>query len=164
MIGSIISAIAIIAITPHEFFINDRDEDTVLNASLTDAPTNGTKLLIANRAVFNVRVSAPCDSTFLNEKINIKIDIVKTVTEVNVVLTSFEIPPNSMPPMALTQPNIRQRLTRGSIKVIKKFSTKEINKTIEAFEIVAEVIFPLKICKPTIIGAKALITLQIIHK
>ena len=49
MIGSIISAIAIIAITPHEFFINDRDEDTVLNASLTDAPTNGTKLLIANR-------------------------------------------------------------------------------------------------------------------
>lgn len=42
----------IIAIIPHVFFIADKLALTVLNASLTVEPTMGTKLLIANFAVF----------------------------------------------------------------------------------------------------------------
>lgn len=51
-IGSIRTTMEIIAIIPQEFFINERLEVTVLKASFTDEPTRGTKLLIANLAVF----------------------------------------------------------------------------------------------------------------
>ena len=164
IIGIIMSAIDIMAITPHEFLIKEREEEIVFKASLTDAPTKGVKLLMAKRAVFKVIVSTLSEIVFFNEKINIKIDIIKTVTDVNVVLTSFEIPLNSMPPIALIQLNIRDKLTSGSINTSKKPSTKEINKTMEEFDTVADDIFPLTSCKLIIIGAKALITLQMILK
>ena len=122
----------------------------------------GTKLLIANLAVFIDIESAPCAKIFLKEKTNIKIDMTNTVTEVKVFLISLDMPPNSIPPSAFIQLNIRHKFTKGSMKATKKPSTIEINKTIEALDIVAEVIFPLIICIVAIIGAKALITLQII--
>ena len=50
--GSIIIAIIMMAIIPHEFFIKDILDVIVLNASLTVEPTIGMKLLIANFAVF----------------------------------------------------------------------------------------------------------------
>ena len=154
------SAIQIIATIPHEFFIIEREEETVRKASLIEAPTMGTKLLIANRAVLMERESAPCDSMLLKEKININTDITKTVTDVNVFLTSFEIVPNSIPPSAFIQLNIRQRLTSGSINATKKPSTTEINNTIDAFVIPAELILPPIICNDAIIGANEVITLQ----
>ena len=64
-IGSMSTTIAIMAIIPQEFFISERLEETVLNASLTDEPTKGTKLLIANRAVFSEIVSTLCERVFL---------------------------------------------------------------------------------------------------
>ena len=51
IIGSIRTAKEIIPIIPEDFFIRSRLEFTVLKASFTDAPTRGTKLLIANLAV-----------------------------------------------------------------------------------------------------------------
>ncbi len=65
IIGNIITATAIIAIIPQDFFINERLALTVLSASLTEAPTNGTKLLIANLAVFKEMESALCERVFL---------------------------------------------------------------------------------------------------
>ena len=50
--GSMIIAIIIIAMIPHEFLIKDMLDVMVLNASLTVEPTIGIKLLIANLAVF----------------------------------------------------------------------------------------------------------------
>lgn len=82
IIGSIKIAIEIIAITPQEFFIKERLDVTVLNASFIDEPTMGTKLLIANLAVFIERLSALWDRMFLKDKTNINIDIMNTVTEV----------------------------------------------------------------------------------
>ena len=58
IIGSIITAIAIIAIIPEDFLIKERLEETVRIASLTEEPTKGTKLLIANLTVFCERESA----------------------------------------------------------------------------------------------------------
>lgn len=57
--GSIITAMAIIAIIPQELFINDILVETVRRASFIDAPTIGTKLLIAKRAVFIDKESTP---------------------------------------------------------------------------------------------------------
>ena len=57
IIGSIINAITIMAITPLVLLIMDILLATVLNASFIDEPTIGTKLLIANLAVFNERLS-----------------------------------------------------------------------------------------------------------
>ena len=123
-----------------------------------EAPTIGTKLLIANLAVFNETVSAPCVSIFLNEEINIKSDIIKTVTDVNVFLTSLDNPPNSTPPIDFTQLNIIQIFINGSMQAIRKPSVMEISKIIVAFVIVAVEILPLIISIDVIIGAKELIT------
>ena len=49
---------AIIAITPQEFFMKERLEVTVLNASFTLEPTIGIKLLMANLAVLIEMLSA----------------------------------------------------------------------------------------------------------
>ena len=95
MIGNTMRKTIKIPLTPHERLIIPMLEDTVLSASFIEEPTKGTKLLIANLAVFNETVSAPCAKTFFSEKINVKIDIMKTVTEVKAVLTAFDIPPNS---------------------------------------------------------------------
>lgn len=65
MIGNIKTAIAIIAMMPHEFLISERLAVTVFNDSLTLEPTKGTKLLIANLAVFIEIVSTPCAIVFL---------------------------------------------------------------------------------------------------
>ena len=59
IMGRVIIAIETIAIIPQEDFIRDRLELRVLRASLTEEPTSGTKLLIAKRAVFIERESAP---------------------------------------------------------------------------------------------------------
>ena len=142
IIGSIISAIINIAITPHVLLIKLRLEETVRKASLIDAPTIGTKLLIAKRAVFIDKLSAPCAKTFLNEKINIKIDITKIVTEVNVFLTILEIPPNSIPPRLFAQQSIIHIFTNGSINTAKMPSVTEIKSNIIEFESVAPVILP----------------------
>ena len=72
----------IIATIPLDFFSKERLEEIVLNASLTEEPTNGTVLLMAKRAVFIEMVSALCDKMFLYDSTNMKIDITKTVTEV----------------------------------------------------------------------------------
>ena len=58
IMGSIMTATAIIAITPQDFFIIVRLALTVLKVSLTEAPTKGTKLLIANLVVFKEIESA----------------------------------------------------------------------------------------------------------
>lgn len=65
IIGSIITAIAIMAIIPVDFFMYDKLDVTVRNASFTEEPTRGTALLIANLAVFIDIESALCDSVFL---------------------------------------------------------------------------------------------------
>ena len=57
--GSIIRAIEITARTPQELLIKEMLVETVRNASFMDGPTIGAKLLIANRAVFKERESAP---------------------------------------------------------------------------------------------------------
>ena len=95
MIGKIIKNTIKIPKTPVELFIIPMLEVTARSDSFTDAPTNGTKLLIANLAVFNDTVSALCAKTFLSENIKVKIDITNTVIEVNAVRTDFEMLPNS---------------------------------------------------------------------
>lgn len=92
IIGNIRSAIVIIAIIPQEFFMSERLAVTVLKASFTVEPIIGIKLLIANLAVFIEIESAVCDKTFLQDKTNIKIDIINTVTPVNVFFNVLDIP------------------------------------------------------------------------
>ena len=94
---------------------------------------------------------------FLKEKININIDIINIVTEVKVLLTTLETPPNSIPPRLLAQLSIIHIFTSGIIKTTRKLSVIDINSTIIAFESVALDIFPLIICIDAIIGAKAFI-------
>ena len=65
IIGSIITAMAIIAIIPQDFLIKERLEETVRIASFTEEPTKGTKLLIANLTVFCDRESALCERVLL---------------------------------------------------------------------------------------------------
>ena len=55
--GRIIKAIAIKATAPHDALIICTLELKVLSASFTEAPTIGTKLLIAKRAVLRDKVS-----------------------------------------------------------------------------------------------------------
>ena len=126
IIGSIISAMTNIATTPHEFLIILRLVETVRNASLIEAPTMGTKLLIAKRAVFIDKRSASCVRIFLKEKININIDITNIVTEVNVFLTILETPPNSIPPRLFAQLSIIHIFTSGIIKTTRKLSVIDI--------------------------------------
>ena len=92
IMGNIIKAIIIIAIIPQEFFIADKLALTVRNASFTVPPMNGTKLLIANFAVFIDRLSDACVKTFLQESINIKMDITNTVMLIKEFFKIFEIP------------------------------------------------------------------------
>lgn len=164
IIGITIIIITIIAITPQEFLIILRLLVTVLNASLIDAPTIGTKLLIANLAVFIDKESDPCDITFFKEKINIKIDIVKIMTDVNVVLSVLVIPLKSLLPIGLIQINARHILTRGSKETIKKFSIIAINKVIEVLITAAFVIFPHIMLNTLINGKKELTTRHILFK
>ena len=95
IIGKIIKNTMKIPKTPQELFITPMLEETARSDSFTDAPTNGTKLLTTNFAVFKDTVSALCAKTFLSEKTKVKIDITNTVIEVNAVRTDFEMPPNS---------------------------------------------------------------------
>ena len=114
--GSINTTIEMIAITPQEFFMIDKLAVTVLKLSFTLEPTTGTKLLIANLAVLMDKESTLCESVFLYDKTNMKIDITKIVTEIKVVLTVFDIPLKSHSfPMDFTQQKARHIFTRGSI-------------------------------------------------
>lgn len=94
----------------------------------------------------------------MNEKTNIKIDIINTVTEVKVVLIIFGKVPKCFPPIKLKQENAIQTLTRGSIITTKKPSTMEIKRRIEALPTVALEILPLIMYIAVIIGEKAPIT------
>ena len=140
--GMIISKITIIAITPQEFLIMLKLLLTVLKASFIEAPTIGTKLLIANFAVFIDKVSAPCEIMFFNEKINIKTVIVKIVIDVNAVLTVFVSPLKSFPPIGFIQAKAKHIFTRGRRETIKKLSTILINSAIEVLATAALVILP----------------------
>lgn len=159
--GRVISITIMIAIIPQEFFINDILDVTVLNASLTVDPTIGIKLLIANFAVFMEILSADCDNTLLHDKTNIKIDMTKTVIPVNVFFKVLEKPLKSkLPPIDLIIEKHKQIFMIGNIKVIRNFSTKEINKIREVLAIVPLVTFPVKKYNDAIRGAKDSITLH----
>ena len=165
IIGSIKTAIEIIPIIPEDFFIKSRLELTVLSASLTDEPTNGTKLLIANRAVLIETESALCESMLLNESTKRKIDIIKTVTEEKVFFTVLEIPLKSKPcPIPLIQAKDIQIFISGSINAIKKPSTKFITKSIVPFIAIALDTFPPIVKREIIIGMNAFITPHSIFK
>ena len=90
--GIIIIAMIIIAIIPHEFFINDMLDVIVRKASFTVEPTIGIKLLIANFAVLIEMLSVDWDRMLLQLKININIDITNTVIPVKVFFNIFDIP------------------------------------------------------------------------
>lgn len=161
IIGSIINAIEIIAITPHELFIKERLDVTVLSASFIDEPTRGTKLLIANLAVFKDKLSLLCVKMFLYDNTNIKIDITNTVTEVNVFFTVFEMPEKShVFPQARTQDKESKTLINGSIDDIKKISTREIKSIIDVAVTVALLMLPLIMSIAVIIGVNVFITPQ----
>jgi len=155
------TATAIIAITPQDFFIIVRLALTVLKVSLTEAPTKGTKLLIANLVVFKEIESALWESVLLYDSTNIKSDITNTVTDVNVVLTVFEIPLTSQQLFKhLTHPNAKHILISGSINESKKVSTTLMNNMKELFITTALDIFPLIVSVLIIIGIKLFITLH----
>lgn len=137
---------------------------TVLKASLTEAPTRGTKLLIAKRAVFRVRLSELWDNMFLVVKININIDITKTVTEVKVVFNVFEIPLKLPPPRGFMQANDIHSFTSGSIKPTKKASINEISTSINVFKTTALEMFPFIMLSVVIKGANAFITCDSVFK
>ena len=160
-IGSINTATEIIAIIPHEFFINERLAVTVLSDSLTEEPTSGTKLLIAKRAVFIDKESTLWAIVFLYERTNIKIDITNTVTDVKAVFIDFDIPPkSSVPFMDLAQPRASEAFVSGNINETKNPSTKLIKRSMEPLEITAAVILPPIVKVAVIIGRKAPITVQ----
>ena len=160
MIGRTIRRTIRIPSTPHEPFIIPMLEDTVLNDSFTDAPTRGTKLLIANLAVLSESVSAPCAKTFLSEKTKVKIDIIKTVTEVKVVRVTLEIAPNSYPPIDFIQENIIESFINGNISLTRQVFITAIKIIIEVFSSIALEIFPLIISTVVIIGTNAFIDSQ----
>ena len=165
IIGSIKTAKEIIPIIPEVFLIKSRLELTVLKVSFTEEPTNGTKLLIANRAVLIETESALCDRVLLKDNTNIKIDITNTVTDENVFFTVFDIPPKSKPcPTLLIQAKERHILISGNIKAIKKPSTKLIISSIVPLITAALDIFPLIDKREIIIGIKAFITPHRIFK
>ena len=66
--GSIVTAIIIIAIIPHEFLISEILEVIVLKASFTVEPIIGIKLLIANFAVLIETLSVDCERILLQDK------------------------------------------------------------------------------------------------
>ena len=165
IIGNIKIAIEIIPIIPDDFFIKSKLEFTVRKASLTEAPTNGTKLLIAKRAVLIDKESALCESVLLNDKTNINIDITNTVTEEKVVFTVLEMPLKStLCPTLFIQAKDKHILISGSINAIKNPSTKLINKSIVPLIIIALETLPLIVKRAMIIGMKAFITLHKICK
>lgn len=137
---------------------------TVLKASLTEAPTRGTKLLIAKRAVFKVRLSELWDNMFFVVKININIDITKTVTEVKVVFNVFEIPLKLPPPSGLMQAKDIQSFTRGSIKPTKNASINDISTSISVFKTTALERLPFIMLSVVISGTNAFITLDSVFK
>lgn len=65
IMGSIRTAIDIIPIIPQELLIKERLAVTVRRDSFIDEPTKGTKLLIANLAVFTEMESTLCAMVFL---------------------------------------------------------------------------------------------------
>lgn len=160
IIGTIKSAIAIIAIIPQVLLITPRLDDTVLKASLIDAPTIGTKLLIAKRAVFIESESFPCAKTFFADNRKNNIDITKTLTEVKAVFIVLDIPLRLHPPIGLTIEMVRQDLTSGIRQTTKNPSTKVIASTEIAQLVVVLDIAPDIIPIVLIKGKKAFITLH----
>jgi hypothetical protein len=161
IIGSIIKIITVTPIIPVLLLIRDKLEVTYFNASLTEAPTNGTKLLIAKRAVFIDNESLPCAMFVLNEKTNINIDIVNTVTEEKAVLIVFVIPLKSHePPRVLIQLKDKLHVTNGSIIFTKNSSTKEINRSIEELDAKAKDVLPDIMLRLIITGMKEFITFE----
>lgn len=159
--GSIRTAIDIIPIIPQELLIKERLAVTVRRDSFIDEPTKGTKLLIANLAVFTEIESTLCAMVFLYERTNINIDITNTVTDVKVVFTVLEIPLKSSSPLKeRAQPNAKEMLVSGTIKDSKKFSTILMNSSIEPFETTAADRLPSIVNKDIIMGKNALIILQ----
>lgn len=160
IIGKTIKKTISIPKTPLELFIIPMLDDTAFKESLTDAPTKGTKLLIANRAVFNEIVSALCAKTFFNEKTKVKIDIIKTVIEVNIVRVDFENPENSYPPIDLMQLKIIDSFIKGNMNFVRQLLITAIKSIIEVFKIAALEIFPLIISIDVIMGTKEFIDSQ----
>lgn len=141
--------------------IIERLEVIVLSASLTVEPTIGIKLLIANFAVLIDRLSEACEMIFLQDNTNIKMDITKTVTPVNVFFNVFEIPLKSYCLLKdLIIVKQMQMFTIGSINITKKFSIIDINNTNDAFAIPPLVILPVIIYNVAIKGAKLSIILH----
>ena len=84
----------------------------------------------------------------------------KTVTEVKVVFTVFEIPLRSIPSFSeFAHPKAKHILDNGSIKASKNPSIILINNNIEPFVTTAVDIFPLIVKSVTIIGKNVFITL-----
>ena len=162
--GITIKAMETMVITPQVFLIMLKLLLTVLNASFIEAQTIGTKLLMANLAVLIDRVSVPWDIMFFKEKINIKIDIVKIITEVNVVFMVFDTPWKFAPPSGLIQEKDKQIFTSGKSDTTKKLSIIAMNKDIEVAVTAALAIFPFIMLNMLIRGRKAFTTLHIAFK
>ena len=159
IIGSINTTIVIIPSIPDVLLMRDKLVVTDFKASFTEAPTNGTRLLIANRAVLIDKESAPCAIVFLYEKTNIKTDIEKTVIDEKVTFNVFEIPLKSHALLSeLMQPNERQADVIGSINLAKKLSMKEMKSSIELLVTIALVVLPVMIVREIIIGVNEFIT------
>lgn len=165
IIGSIKTAKEIMPMMPEDFFIRSRLELTVLKASLTDEPTSGTKLLMANLAVLIDNESALCERVLLKDRTNIRIDITKTVTEEKVFFTVFDMPLKSNPcPAPLMHAKDKHILISGSIKTIKNPSTKFIINNIAPLIMAALEMLPLIVKSAIIIGMNDFITPHKIFK
>ena len=97
---------------------------------------------------------------FFVVKININIDITKTVTEVKVVFSVFEIPLKLPPPSGLMQAKDIQSFTRGSINPTKNASINDISTSISVFKTTALEILPFIMLSVVISGTNAFITLD----
>ena len=71
---------------PQLDFITERLVDTDLKASLIDEPITGIRLLMANLAVFMLKVSAPCEIIPFAVNTNMKTDIINNVMPVKAFL------------------------------------------------------------------------------
>lgn len=92
-------------------------------------------------------------------------DIIKTVTEVNVFFTVLVIPLKSNSLFSdRTQAKERLILISGIIQISKKPSTMLINSIIDPFETTALEILPLIVIRVSIMGMKAFITLHKIFR
>ena len=97
---------------------------------------------------------------FLAEKINIKIDIVNTVTEVKVVFSVFDIPLKLFPLRGFIHEKDIQSLIIGKSMLTINVSTRAINTIIRVFDTTALEMFPFIMFKVVISGTNAFIMLQ----